>query len=251
MTNKSAAPGDRGIFTKAQIARGDRSLKVLAVHQVPICVETHPERNRPLHIPDDEDAVLRDSADVVKRLLVMYAVVLKAEDVSHQEMLGLMAEARLWSVASPVEKRFLHQDYPAPEECSRMEWRLECIWVLLWALGYIQELSWPSDMCDVQKLVEILKPNEANPLKFIATAKLRSKKEILDAADLIARIHWAIRDAYASNSPIPCSLDWSNNDRMLSVSQCVATGVVEERHRTLNWLIYLGNAAWDDVDTSN
>ncbi|NJL43330.1 MAG: DUF4272 domain-containing protein [Pseudanabaena sp. SU_2_4] len=154
---------------------------------MPICGGTHLAReafpqeigNHPLpilDIPDDEEAILRDSAEVVKRLLVLYAVVLKAEDASHQEMLGLMAEAHLWSAASPIEKRFLHQDYPPPEECSRMEWRLECIWLLLWALGYIQELDWPSDMCDVQKLIKILKPHEANPLKFIATAKLRSKK---------------------------------------------------------------------------
>ncbi len=244
MINKGTDPGDRGILTKAQIERTDRSINELHFHQVPIC-------NRPLHssdIPDDQDAILRDSAEVVKRLLVLYAVVLKAEDASHQEMLGLMAEAHLWRAVSPAEKRFLDQDYPAPEACSKMEWRLECIWVLLWALGYIQELAWPSEMCDVQKLLKILKPHEANPLKFIATAKLRSKKEILDAADLISRIHWAIRDAYDNNSPIPCSLDWSIDSEMFPVPQCIATGVVEERHRTLNWLIRLGNADWDNVD---
>jgi Domain of unknown function (DUF4272) len=236
-------------LSKAQIERANRSINELRFHQVPMCGETYPERNRPLYIPDDDEVSLRDSAEVVKRLLVLYAVVLKAEDVSHQEMLGLMAEAHLWSSVSPAEKRFLHQDYPDPAECSKMEWRLECIWVLLWALGYIQALDWPSDMCDVQKLVQILKPHKANPLKFIATAKLRSKKEILDAADLTARIHWAIRDAYINNKPIPCNLDWSSNNDMLLVTKCAATGVVEERHRTLNWLICLGNADWDDVDT--
>jgi Domain of unknown function (DUF4272) len=244
--------------SKAQIERANRSINELHFYQVPICGGTHPDReafpqetgNRPLLIPDDDRVSLRDSAEVVKRLLVLYAVVLKAEDVSHQEMLGLMAEAHLWNSVSPVEKRFLHQDYPDPAECSKMEWRLECIWVLLWALGYIQELDWPSDMCDVQRLVQILKPHEANPLKFIATAKLRSKKEILDATDLTARIHWAIRDAYINNKPIPCNLDWSSNDDMLPATKCAATGVVEERHRTLKWLIRLGNADWDDVDTS-
>lgn len=252
MISTSADSPDQRMQTKAQIERSARSTNELHFHQVPICGGMHPERNRPLcipDIPDDEDTILRDSAEVVKRLLVLYAVVLKAEDASHQEMLGLMAEARLWSAVSPAEKRFLHQDYPDPVERSKMEWRLECIWVMLWALGYIQELDWPSDMCDVQKLVKILKPHEANPLKFIATAKLRSKKEILDAVDLTARIHWAIRDAYTNNSPIPCTLDWSNNDDMLPVSQCAATGVVEERHRTLNWLIHPGNADWDDIDT--
>jgi Domain of unknown function (DUF4272) len=246
--SKSADPSEQRMQTKAQIERADRSMNELNFHQVPICVGMHPEKNHLLNIPDDEAVTLRDSAEVVKRLLVLYAVVLKAEDASHQEMLGLMAEARLWSVVSPAEKRFLKQDYPPPEACSKMEWRLECVWVSLWALGYIQELAWPSDMCDVQKLVQILKPHEANPLKFIATAKLRSKKEILDAADLTARIHWAIRDAHINNIPIPCTLDWSGNDAMSPVTKCTATGVVEERHRTLNWLIRFGNADWDDVD---
>jgi hypothetical protein len=230
--------------TKAQIERADRSKNELRFRQVPM----H-DAPLSLYIADDEDVTLRDSADVVKRSLVLYAVVLKAEDVSHQEMLGLMNEANLWSAASPSEKRFFHRDRPDPEECRSMEWRLECIWVLLWALGYIQELAWPSAMCNGKELVRILKPHEANPLKFIATAELRSKQEIMDAADLIMRIHWAIRDAYINNRPIPSRLDWSNNDEMLPANQCAATGVVEERHRTLNWLIRFGNADWDEVDT--
>jgi hypothetical protein len=230
-------------LSTAQIERAKRSTDELHFYQVPTC-------HHPLHIPDDQAVILRDSTEVVKRLLVLYAVVLKAEDASHQEMLGLMAEAHLWSAASPVEKRFLHQDYPAPEECSKMEWRLECIWVFLWSLGYIQELVWPSEMCNVQQLAKILKPLKANPLKFIATAKLRSKKEILDAADLITRIHWAIRDAYIHNSSIPCSLDWSSDDSMVPVKKCAASGVVEERYRALNWLIHFNNANWDGIDIS-
>jgi hypothetical protein len=240
--SKNSDQSDEWVPTKAQIERADRSKNEMRFRQVPM-------HDRPLYISDDLDVTLRDSAEVVRRLLVLYAVVLKAEDVSHQEMLGLMQEANLWSAASPTEKRFLHRDRPDPEECSRMEWRLECIWVLLWALGYIQELGWPSAMCNVEELVRILKPHEANPLKFVATAELRSKQEIMDAADLIMRIHWAIRDAYSNNRPIPSRLDWSNHDEMLPANQCAAAGVVEERYRTLNWLIRFGDADWDDVDT--
>jgi hypothetical protein len=120
----------------------------------------------------------------------------------------------------------------------------------LWALGYIDELDWPSGMCDVPKLVEMLKPHESNPA-FITDAKLRSKAEILDAQDLIMRIHWAIRDSHLNHGGIiPEDLDWSQDYNAFSVTMSAAVGVVEQRHYTLNWLVnYLEPEDWDHVGT--
>ena len=49
-------------------------------------------------------------------------------------------------------------------------------------------------MCDVSELAELMSQYEADAA-FITTARLRPISEILDAQDLIMRIHWAIRDA--------------------------------------------------------
>src|SRR5262249_11091535 len=149
----------------------------------------------------------------------------------------------------PSEKMFLRNENPAPEECQRLVWRLESMWVLMWALGYIGELGWPSDMCDVPKLIGLVNEHEDEPA-FVTSAQLRSIPELLDAQDLIMRIHWAIRDAYLHQQMVPEDLDWSSESAMFPGSLCAAVGVVEQRHHTLNWLLnFLDPANWDDVAT--
>ena len=49
---------------------------------------------------------------------------------------------------------------------------------MLWALGYVDELSYPDFNCDVKKFVSI-----------IADSKSQDLSEILDEADLINRLH--------------------------------------------------------------
>ena len=111
------------------------------------------------------------------------------------EALGLIEQLDLWRTVSPLEKAFLENNNPSPGECQQFVWRLESIWVLLWALGHIEQLDWPSGMCDVPTLVSLVRPHEASQ-SFITSARLRPITEILDAQDLTMRIHWAIRDVY-------------------------------------------------------
>jgi len=65
-------------------------------------------------------------------------------------------------------------------------------------------------------------------------AKLRPQSELLDAADLIYRYHWAVVNARTKNEAGPANLD---------------SGVVMERHYVLNWLIQNGNQEWDNIST--
>ncbi len=204
----------------------------------------------PLFVSDDEEVQLQSPQDVARRTLVLWAVELRAEGIPQAEALQLIEGQDLWDSVSPEEKRFLQDDDPDPEESQALVWRLESIWVLLWSLGDVDELNWPSGMCDVATLVKILKPHETNP-KFITDAKLRSKAELLDAQDLIMRIHWAIRDAQLNHGGIiPDDLDWSRDYNAVAVTRSAAVGVVEQRHYTLNWLVnFLDPTDWDHVDT--
>jgi hypothetical protein len=228
--------------TQRQIARAERSKAVLRRYQVPTY-------HGPLFVDDDEEVSVRAGPETAKRVLVLWAVELRAEGMSQEEALGLIDRAGLSDAVSPSEKLFLQESDPNPEECSKLVWRLESIWVLLWALRHVKELDWPRGMCDVPQLVDILKPNETNP-EFITTAQLRPVKEILDAQDLIMRIHWAIRDSLLNSQLVPENLDWSDESaELVPATMCHAVGVVEERHHALNWLTCFLGDQWDDVQT--
>lgn len=105
---------------------------------------------------------------------------------------------------------------------GQIAWRHECFWVILWALGYIDELGRPDTICDVKRAVSILRVNGSDG--FLKNANLRPQSEILDAADLIFRYHWAVVDARVNQRDAPAGLD-------------------------LNWLVGYMDQEWDDVST--
>lgn len=229
--------------SERQKRRAARSFVELQERSVPV----YPG---PLFVDDDEEVEPQSPEDVARRVLVLWAVVLRANGVPQAEALEPIEKFGLWKSVNPAEQAFLNDPSPSPEDCQRRMWRLESLWVLMWALGHLEQLDWPSDMCDVPKLAQLIKPLAAEPA-FIASARLRPVSEILDAQDLIMRIHWAIRDAYLNgDGMIPENLDWSEESESVHVTMSAVVGVVQERHHTLNWLVnFLEPENWDEVDT--
>jgi hypothetical protein len=227
--------------SEEQKARLERVNAILQARKVPTL-------SYPLYINDAANTKLHDAQDVARRVLVLSAVTLRADGGSRAKAVEVIEQRELWLYVSPEERAFLDTEDADSEQAQKLLWRLEALWVLVWALGEIKELDWPSQMCDVQTLVTLLMLFEDND-DFIAKAKLRDASEILDATHLTMLTHWAIRDAWVHRRSIPMDLDWSASAEMVSVQQCPTVGVVAERHHALNWLTCFQDAEWDDVDT--
>jgi hypothetical protein len=230
--------------TQRQRERAARSFIELRKRAVPVL-------DGALLVEDDDKVQIQPAADVARRILVLWAVVLRSGGVPRAETLELLDRLDLWACVSPQEKVFLQNENPNQEECKWFGWRMECIWTLLWALGHVKQMDWPSEMCDSQRVTELVAPNEDNP-DFIASARLRPTSQILDAQDLILRIHWAIRDAWMWHGGlVPEDLDWSRQSDCIPTSVGAAVGIVEQRHHSLNWLAnFMNPKDWDWVDTS-
>ena len=227
-----------------QKARAERSFAQLKSREVPVY-------GGPLFVADDTEAQLQAPQEVARRAIVLWAVALRAESTPREEVIALIEKADAWDSVSPMERSFLEDPAPDPGLSQALVWRLESLWVMLWALGHVDQLDWPSDMCNVPRLVEIMRAQESSP-SFITNAELRSVEKILDAQDLTMRIHWAIRDASLREpSTIPEQLDWSGAFTPVPDRASVqGIGVVEERHHALNWLVkFLNPENWDRVDT--
>lgn len=136
---------------------------------------------------------------------------------------------------SPGEKAYL--DAPNSTEQTQIQyaWQYENLWVMEWALGLTDDLFWPTRICDVPQSVRIMREYPSME-ELTAAARLRPRKELLDQADLIYRLHWACVDARVMGMPAPQELE---------------EGVVMERHRALFWLAVCDEMCpWDDVDLS-
>lgn len=224
-----------------QRERAARSLAELRGRQVP----AYPG---PLLVEDDDEAVIRSAQDVARRVMVLWAVDMKAEGVDRKRATRHLKNLGLNAAVSPQERAFLDDPHPDPVYCQRLVWRLESIWVLLWALGHTRALDWPAGMCNTKEMVPILESHESSP-DFISRAALRSKAEILDQQDLILRIHWAIRHTHLSGRPLPANLNWAQPNDWVPANASAAAAVVAQRHYALNWLTTFLGADWDEVDT--
>lgn len=114
-----------------------------------------------------------------------------------------------------------------------MIWKYEAYWVLLWALGVVEELSYPDNIVDCHFAFQTVASTNTFE-DFMSKVKLRDIEEVLDQTDLILRYNWACVDARLKQTDVPAQLNSS---------------VVVERHGALNWLIY-SEDDWDHPNTN-
>lgn len=178
----------------------------------------------------EDELSLRTRDEVIERARALLLAALRAESVASGEPMAvetLLSKMPLGDDAlSPKEQAFLQQDAPSQQDCAQFIWRYEALYVLEWALGLVDELSYPASPMDaapiVATLIEMRGP------------QLRPAGDILDALDLTYRLHWHIRQSRIKKQGEAAGVD---------------ADVVMERHHTLNWLVRFQHAPWDEVDT--
>jgi len=186
-----------------------------------------------LFVESEKDVELRSKDEVVDRAMALVYLGLKSEGLEQVHLDKMDKDYEISSKLSPAEKEYAFALNPTDQQKTNANWRYESLHVLLWFLGYIDELVYPNQICNVSSDVKII--YELGKDKFRAQSKLRSKKEILDQADLILRFDWACVNARVKNEKAPGGLNSS---------------VVYERHYALNWLIKFMNQDWDNVTTN-
>lgn len=207
------------------IARRDRSVSRLRAEGVPTNA----------HLPFIEDstqAKRRSTAEVAERAMAVCIVALKGEGLEQTWVDDAAKKYGADRYFSPKERAFVRDTNPTQQDRIQFSWRYECLWVLLWALGYVDELGRPDAPCDVARAVKIL--HERDAARFVAEASMRPLTEILDEADLIYRYDWAVVAARLKRQPAPTGL---------------VGGVVQERHYVLNWLMGYMEQEWDEIST--
>ena len=188
------------------------------------------------HLPavESSDGVnLRDPKEIATRLTILAITNYVAfSSITGEQGMNFLKKFELVDAATPKEKAFLAN--PTDELKNVETWKCEGIWTLLWALQLTDELPFPNELCDLKTVNPESYPINGNrdPREYInGFTTMRSKEEILDAADLYYRMYWACVNARIKG------------EQMTSVNP----GVVYERLYALNWLIQYQGQEWDDV----
>lgn len=209
------------------LARKESSSEWLKEMAVPINQNLPP-------IQGEEDTESRSLETIASRALALTLVALKGEGLEQEVVERVYSDLGLDGQLSPNEYEFYKNVEPDAQDRVNFVWRYESLFVLLWAMGYADELGYPGSICDVQAIVKLIHASKGVE-GLMADAKLRSQSEILDEADRIYRLHWAVVDARLRGDKAPADLEG---------------GVVYERHYALNWLIGYQDALWDDISTN-
>ena len=131
---------------------------------------------------------------------------------------------------TPEETAFVKTASPSEADRARFSWRIEQVYVMLWALGYVDPLRAPEAGCSSEEVIKTVASRSLDEL--VQGAHPRSLTSLLDEADLTMRYDRAIDDARSHGALPPKGL---NPD------------VVAERHYALSWLIGHHHEDYDHV----
>jgi len=225
--------------TRRQITRRNENMKFLFGHKIYV-----PEL--PVN-EDDKKVKLRTKTEIAERIFGLLAVSLYSEALLNpaEQMEVLEARSFVGSVLADIygikdlkqvltqkEIEYFQNDNSGEKERIDYSWCYEHLYLLEWALG-LADWNYPDSICDVPFTAHVLQQFHSIE-ELCEKTVLRSKKEILDMADLIYRMDWAAVDARIHRMTGPAGLEH---------------GVVQARHKTLNWLIGFDNEEWDRVST--
>lgn len=172
----------------------------------------------------------RTKEEVAYRTMALLAVAVKGEGLEQPRVEEFITEYGTREHFTPEERVFIEDPAPSDEVRARFSWRYEAVWTLLWALSFVKSLARPVTQCDAAQGMWFLHSRTAE--KFIADARLRTPKEILDQADLIYRYDWAAVDARV-------------NRREAEINGEITV----ERHHAILWLIGRDDDEWDEIRT--
>jgi hypothetical protein len=217
------------------LERKQKSIEILKANKVPY-MEGLPV------IEGVNEIEMRSEEEIAKRAIACLISIQVACDINSGENIeeareffkGFLDKYKVKEELTDNEKKIIFGS-PDKQEVINMAWKYEAYWTLIWALGIVDKLECPSQICDCNFAIRAVADYE-DFNDFMKTVKLRSIEEILDEADLIYRYNWACVDARIHGGNPPAGLD---------------SGVVFERHWGLNWLIGKGtyNNNWDSVST--
>jgi len=204
--------------------------------------------NVQLHVIEaDEEISLRNESELAQRLIALWAVSQAAISGKYDALHTYLNQHNLMPMLSAEESSFLH-DYAKNSNLNdhRIEvfrGRLHAFHFLAWCAGLLEKIDLGNKPIATEKIlnyfpaIDALNDMQAAPINFSINAhiKRRRKDAIMDWADLLYRLHWAVRHAQLNQKASPGNID--------------AT-MVKEWHQAVNWMCnYDDENDWDEVST--
>ena len=195
------------------------------------CMEELPLRE------SSKEAKLKSFEEICDRAIACLLSIQLAEDIHNEQgyeeskelFLSLLEKYEASDCLLEKEKRLFDGTY-SEQDVIDVCWTYEAYWSLVWALGLVEDISYPNDICDVERAIKLVGDTDGKAA-FKAQCKLRGIEEILDMLDLHYRYHWATEEKRL---------------RPETEIKDLNPDVLMERRRGLEWLIS-EESDWFDI----
>lgn len=192
--------------------------------------------NLQLPLIESEDEIqLRSNDEVFQRLIALTAIWQSHQASQGKAVLDVIRTQQLDACFSECERLQLTQEPAADPALPLSALTANALHFLAWCCGIQNAIGMP-DGCYKEDVAELLwQQIIRDPDSLRSQIHMRPKSVLLDWADLLYRMHWAVRHAHITGKPTPGRLD---------------ALAVYEWHKVVNWLIqYDDENDWDKVST--
>jgi hypothetical protein len=177
------------------------------------------------------DARPREPVAVAARAVAAWLTATRAEGADAESVSALATRFGLVDAITPSEALVLFSPQPlTPDVAQRFQWRFEAAWALLWALGHVEELSFPERTCDAQRASALI--TEAASVAALAEgARPRAPRQVLEEAELTLRLQAICEHEIESTGRAP---------------ERVLYPVVHQRRAAFRWMLLSDAPDWAD-----
>ena len=208
------------------VERKKKSEERLASLGIHIVDELPPMEEESLVVP-------RTGQEIAQRILVLtYLNCVAADSNLQQDVIAFLKQESLWENASAEEKRLFEKSQLSEEDTSKIGWRGESIWLLLWTINRVDALDLPASEVNIRDVFERLPAFMSDTRDFIQSASIRPLSEILDQSDFIFRLTWTIHVQPGGT-----------NEMIFDPS------IAYERHYAISW-VTSAHETWDESPES-
>lgn len=177
-------------------------------------------------IEEETDVQVRSVQEIAARIMILaYLNCIAIQQDLQPILVEYLKTQGLWVKVSAQEKNLFEKPELTEAEKDAIASRAEAIWLMLWAINKVERLTLPTTEVDVDQLFPLLPPFMEDPTEYVASASIRPTSDLLNEADCIFRLYWAMSKNTLEGL----------NDR-----------IAFERYVTINWITGT-RKDWDDV----
>jgi len=181
---------------------------------------------------------MKDAKTILKRIIanvltiqIAFQRMNASEDISDvvDYFVRIMDQYGVKNDLTELEENVIKRNV-SEQELINLTWQYESCFILMWVLGIIDNLPFPSDACDVEQIIKPIA--ESNTFEeVLSKCKVRDIEEILDELDIEYRYHWVCVEKRC----------FDPNAKIGNLN----SEVIYERRRALEWLFC--DEDWNDI----